>query len=194
VAAGGQGHAAGELGDGRALLVWHHDGGRQVVAEEQLVFIVAQVVLAVSPGGLGVGAVAGSARRGPGEGLQVAPVHGQRAAGVPGSLRDAGFEQVVAGRLQHRRRAHAPAAKSAAPPKPPSSTSSATSATSSTKASSPSSPTRTAPPRSRGWSGLGRAGSAPRSRGVSSSSRASGRPRSPRPGDERLDHPPGDRR
>jgi hypothetical protein len=93
VAAGGQGHAAGELGDGRALLAGDHDGGRQVVAEEQLVLIVAQVVLAVSPGGLGAGAVTGPARRGPGEGFQVAPVDGQRAAGVPGFLRDAGFEQ-----------------------------------------------------------------------------------------------------
>jgi hypothetical protein len=91
VAAGGQGHAAGELGDGRALLVRHRDGGRQVVAEEQLVFIVAQVVLAVPPGCLGVGAVAGSARRGPGEGFQVAPVRGQRAAGVPEFLRAIAF-------------------------------------------------------------------------------------------------------
>ena len=55
---------------------------RQVVAEEQLVIVAQQVVLAVPPGRLGVGAVAGPARRGPGEGLQVAPVHGQRRAGV----------------------------------------------------------------------------------------------------------------
>ena len=104
VAAGGQGHAAGQLGDGRALLVRHHDRGRQVVAEEQLVLVVAQVVLAVPPGCLGVGAVAGPARRGPGEGLQVAPVHGQRAAGVLELFRDGCFQQAVAGALQFRRR------------------------------------------------------------------------------------------
>jgi hypothetical protein len=45
VAAGRGGHAAGGLGHGRALLVRHHDGVRQVVAEEQLVLVVAQVVL-----------------------------------------------------------------------------------------------------------------------------------------------------
>ena len=56
------------------------------------------------PGRLGVGAVAGAVRRGPGEGLQVGPVHGQRRAGVLEFFRDAGFEQAVAGALQFRRR------------------------------------------------------------------------------------------
>ena len=104
VTAGGQGHAAGQFRDGRSLLVRHHDRGRQVVAEEQLVLVVAQVVPAVPPGCLGVGAVAGPARRGPGEGLQVAPVHGQRAAGVPELFRDGCFQQAVAGALQFPRR------------------------------------------------------------------------------------------
>ncbi len=30
--------AAGELGDGRTVLIGHHDAGRGVVAEEQLIF------------------------------------------------------------------------------------------------------------------------------------------------------------
>jgi hypothetical protein len=75
VAAGGRGGAAGELGDGRALLVRHHYPGGPVIAEEQLVLAAQQVVLAVAPGRLGVGA--GSA---PG-------VHRQRPAGVLELLR-----------------------------------------------------------------------------------------------------------
>ena len=50
------GGAAGELGDGGAVLVGHRDRGGQVVAVEQLVLAAQQVVLAVSPGCLGVGA------------------------------------------------------------------------------------------------------------------------------------------
>ena len=103
VAAGRQRDAAGELGDGRPVLVGHHDGGGQVVAEEQLVLAAQQVVLAVAPGRLGVGAVAGAVRRGPGEGLQVGPVHRQRRAGVLELFRDGCLQQVVAGRLQRRR-------------------------------------------------------------------------------------------
>ena len=90
------GGAAGELGDGGPVLLGHHDPGGQVIAVEQLVLAAQQVVLAVAPGRLGVGAVAGAARRGPGEGLQVRPVHRQRRAGVLELVRDAGFEQVVA--------------------------------------------------------------------------------------------------
>ena len=59
--------AAGDLRDGRPVLLAHHDRGREIVAVEQLVFAAQQVVLAVTPGRFGVGAVAGSARRGPGE-------------------------------------------------------------------------------------------------------------------------------
>ena len=80
--------AAGELGDGGPVLLGHHDPGGQVVAVEQLVLAAQQVVLAVPPGRLGVGAVAGAARRGPGEGLQVRPVHRQRPAAVLELLRD----------------------------------------------------------------------------------------------------------
>jgi len=103
VAARRQGGAAGEFGDGRAVLLAHHDPGGQVIAVEQVVLAAQQVVLAVAPGCLGVGAVAGAVRRGPGEGVQVGPVHRQGAAGVPGLLRDAGLEQVVADALQRRR-------------------------------------------------------------------------------------------
>jgi len=39
-----------ERRDGGAVLVWHHDRGREVVAEEQLVLGAEQVVLAVPPG------------------------------------------------------------------------------------------------------------------------------------------------
>ena len=79
----------------------HHDRGRQVVAEEQLVLIVAQVVLAVPPGGLGVGAVAwcraaGAGRRTPG---RVQSTASERLASVS-SAGMAGFEQVIAGALQ----------------------------------------------------------------------------------------------
>ena len=95
--------AAGELGDGGPVLLARHDPGGQVVAVEQLVFAAQQVVLAVAPGRLGVGAVAGAARRGPGEGLQVRPVHGQRGAGVLELVRDGCLQQVVADRLQLRR-------------------------------------------------------------------------------------------
>src|SRR6266702_8764708 len=63
-----------------------------------------QVVLAVSPGRLGVGAVPAPGGRGPGEGFQVRPVHRQRGAGVLELAGDAGFEQVVADRLQRLRR------------------------------------------------------------------------------------------
>ena len=100
VLAGGDGGAAGELGDGGPVLLGHHDRGGQVVAVEQLVFAAQQVVLAVPPGGLGVGAGAAPGGRGPGEGLQVGPVHGQRGAGVLELLRDGCLEQVVADPLQ----------------------------------------------------------------------------------------------
>ena len=82
-----RGHPAGQLGDGRAVLVAHHGGGGGVVAEEQLAVLAAAAAGAVSPGGFGVGAVAGAARRGPGEGFQVGPVHRQRRAGVLELLR-----------------------------------------------------------------------------------------------------------
>ena len=100
IAARRQRGAAGELGDGGPVLLGHHDPGGEVVAVEQLVFAAQQVVLAVAPGRFGVGAVAGSVRRGPGEGFQVRPVHGQRGAGVLELPRDGCLEQVVAGRLQ----------------------------------------------------------------------------------------------
>ena len=87
--------AAGQFGDGRAVLPSHGRGG-QVVAVEQLVLAAQQVVLAVAPGGFGVGAVAGAARRGPGEGLQVRPVHRQRRAGVLEFFRDRCLQQAVA--------------------------------------------------------------------------------------------------
>ena len=48
--------AAGEPGKGRSSFAGHRDGGGEVVAEEQLIFAAPQVVLAVSPGGLGIGA------------------------------------------------------------------------------------------------------------------------------------------
>jgi hypothetical protein len=54
----------------------------------------------VSPPGFGVGAGAAPGRRGPGEGVWVGPVHGQRAAGVLELLRDGCLEQVIADGLQ----------------------------------------------------------------------------------------------
>ena len=76
-------------GDGRAVLVAHHGGGRGVVAEEQLAVLAGAAAGAVPPGGLGVGAVAGAAGRGPGEGFHVGPVHRQRRAGVLELIGDA---------------------------------------------------------------------------------------------------------
>ena len=58
----------------------------------------------MAPGRLGVGAVAGAVRRGPGEGLQVRPVHRQRGAGVLESFRDRRLQQVIAGALEAARR------------------------------------------------------------------------------------------
>jgi len=57
----------------------------------------------VSPGCLRVGAVPAFGGRGPGEGFQVRPVHGQRCAGVGELLRDGRLKQVVAHRLQRLR-------------------------------------------------------------------------------------------
>ena len=92
--------AAGELGDGGPVVLGHHDPGGQVPPVEQLVLAAQQVVLAVTPGRLGVGAVAGSARRGPGDGIQVRPVHRQRRAGAGELARDRCLEQGVADALQ----------------------------------------------------------------------------------------------
>ena len=78
----------------------HHDPGGEVVAVEQLVFAAQQVVLAVPPGRFGVGAGPAPGGRGPGEGLQVGPVHGQRPAGVLELVRDGCLQQVIAGALQ----------------------------------------------------------------------------------------------
>ncbi len=100
VPAGRHGGAPGELGDGGTVLLAHHDRGGEVVAVEQLVLAAQQVVLAVSPPGFGVGAGPAPGGRGPGEGLQVGPVHGQRRAGVPELLRDRCLQQVIADRLQ----------------------------------------------------------------------------------------------
>ena len=94
------GHPAGQLGHGRAVLLAHHGGGGEVVAEEQLAVLAGAAAGAVPPGGFGVGAVAGAAGRGPGEGFHVGPVDGQRRAGVLELLRDGCFEQVVADALQ----------------------------------------------------------------------------------------------
>ena len=100
MAAGRHGGAAGELGDGGTVLLAHHDRGGEVVAPVQLVLAAQQVVLAVSPPGFGVGAGAAPGGRGPGEGLQVRPVRGQRGAGVPELLRDRCLQQGVADALQ----------------------------------------------------------------------------------------------
>ena len=100
VAAGAYGHPAGQLGHGRAVLLAHHGGGGGVVAEEQLAVLAGAAAGAVAPGGLGVGAVAGAAGRGPGEGFHVGPVDGQRRAGVLEGIRDGCLEQVVAEALQ----------------------------------------------------------------------------------------------
>ena len=105
VAARRQRGAAGELGDGRPVFLGHHDPGREIVAVEQLVLGAQQVVLAVAPGGLGVGAGAAFARRRPGEGVHVRPVDGQRGAGVLELLRDGRLEQVIADALQRAGRA-----------------------------------------------------------------------------------------
>ena len=102
MAAGGHGGAAGELRDGRAAFFPGHDGGGEVVAEEQLVLGAQQVVLAVSPGRFGVGAGPAFGGRGPGEGLQAGPVHRERGAGVLELPGDGCLQQVVAGRLQRR--------------------------------------------------------------------------------------------
>ncbi|HTQ92006.1 MAG TPA: hypothetical protein VMK84_21175, partial [Streptosporangiaceae bacterium] len=100
VAAGARGHPPGRLGHGRAVLLAHHGGGGGVVAEEQLAVLAGAAAGAVSPGGLGVGAVAGAAGRRAGEGFHVGPVDGQRAGGVLELLRDGCLEQVVADALQ----------------------------------------------------------------------------------------------
>jgi len=63
VPAGRQRGTAGQFGDGRAVLLAHHDPGGQVIPEEQLVFAAQQVVLAMSPGRFGIGARAGGALR-----------------------------------------------------------------------------------------------------------------------------------
>ena len=96
VVAGRDGHPAGQLGHRRAVLVAHHGGGRGVVAEEQLAVLSGAAAGAVPPGGFGVGAVAGAAWRGPGEGLHVGPVDGQRRAGVLELTGDGCLQQVVA--------------------------------------------------------------------------------------------------
>jgi len=80
--AAGEGHPAGELGHGGAVLLAGHGGGGQVVAEEHLAPGAGQVAGAVAPGGLGVGARGGPVPGRAGEGLHVGPVHGQRGAGV----------------------------------------------------------------------------------------------------------------
>ena len=54
----------GEFGDGGPVVLTRHRPGGQAVAVKQLVLAAHQVVLAVSPGRLGVGAVAGPGRRG----------------------------------------------------------------------------------------------------------------------------------
>src|SRR5438874_9382947 len=61
---GADGHPAGQLGDGRAVLLAHHGAGRGVVPEEQLAILSGAAAGSVPPGGFGVGAVAGAARRG----------------------------------------------------------------------------------------------------------------------------------
>ena len=78
------------------MLLAHHGAGRGVVAEEQLAVLAGAAAGAVPPGGLGVGAVAAAARRGPGEGFHVGPVHGQRRAGVLELIGDGCLQQVVA--------------------------------------------------------------------------------------------------
>ena len=100
VAAGAHGHPPGQFRHGRAVLLAHHGGGGGVVAEEQLAVLAGAAAGAVSPGGFGVGAVAGAAGRGPGEGFHVGPVHRQRRAGVLELLRDGCLEQVIAEALQ----------------------------------------------------------------------------------------------
>jgi hypothetical protein len=64
VAARRQRRAANEFGDGGPGLFAHHDPGREIVAVKQFVLGAQQVVLAVSPGRLRIGAVAGAVRRG----------------------------------------------------------------------------------------------------------------------------------
>ena len=98
---GADGDPAGELGDGRAVLVGHHDRRGQVVAEEHLAFLDLAADVAVSPGRLGVGAGAGGlVGHRPGPGLDVGPVDGQRGAGRLERGGDAGFQQLVADLLQ----------------------------------------------------------------------------------------------
>jgi hypothetical protein len=75
------------------ILAWHHDGGGEVVAEEQLVLPAQQDVLA-APRTLRRRRSRGS--RGAGEGLQVRPVHRQRRAVLLAFLRDRRPEQVIA--------------------------------------------------------------------------------------------------
>ena len=110
--------AAGELGDGGPVLLGHHDPGGQVIPVEQLVLAAQQVVLAVAPRRFGVGAVAGAARRGPGEGLQVRPVHGQRPAGILELVRDRCLQQVVADAPAAGRRAARPVRPCRGRPRP----------------------------------------------------------------------------
>ena len=98
--AGAHGHPAGQLGDGRAVLLAHHGAGGGVVAEEQLAVLAGAAAGAVPPPGFGVGAVPGAVRRRAGEGLHVGPVHRQRAGGLLVLRRDAGLQQVVADPLQ----------------------------------------------------------------------------------------------
>jgi hypothetical protein len=103
VAGAGDGDPAGELGDGLAVLVGHHDRGREIVAEEHFSFLDAAAGVAVAPAGLGVGAGAGGlVRHWPRPGPGVGPVGGHRGAGVLERLGDAGFGQLVAHVLQAR--------------------------------------------------------------------------------------------
>jgi len=78
----------------------HHGGGGGVVAGEQLAVLAGAAAGAVSPGGFGVGAVAGAAGRRAGEGFDVGPVDGQRRAGAGELFGNGCLEQVVADALQ----------------------------------------------------------------------------------------------
>ncbi len=94
-AGGVEGDATDELGNRGAALVGHGGDGLGVVAEEHPILGPRGVGVAVAPGGVGVGGH-GPARRWPGPGGVVGPVHRERARLPPVVLGHAGLDQAVA--------------------------------------------------------------------------------------------------
>ena len=95
VVRGGEHHAPHQLGDGCPGVVFDHGGEREVIAEEQFVFLAGTAAFAVPPRRLfvGIGAVWLGAPRG--EALDVGPVDRERAGAGRVLLADTGLEEGV---------------------------------------------------------------------------------------------------